>query len=243
MNFRNTSIALVASAGLLGGVGMANAADMSRPVYKAPMVAPAFSWTGLYVGAVAGYAWGEADIAHNGILGLAGLSTMRTKPDGWLAGGTVGYNYQQGNLVLGTEGEFYWSNLDGSATTSLPLGGGTFVGTYSNNWTGTLSTRLGVAFDTILVYSKAGVAWANNDYTLGIVAPAASVSMSETETGWLVGGGVEWAFARNWSAKIEGTYMNFGSKSREFPTPVVPAPVSIDANVSTVKFGVNYRFY
>ena len=247
MNLRIALLGLVAAA-TLAGAGNVTAADISRPAYKAPIAAPAFSWTGLYIGAVAGYGWGDADITPTGVFGVLGMGTMRTKPDGWLAGGTLGYNYQQGNLVLGTEGEFYWSNLDASAT-FLPLGGGPgLAGTYSNNWTGTLSTRLGVAFDTILVYSKAGVAWANNDYTLDIVPAGlvSPVSTSKTETGWLVGAGVEWAFARNWSAKIEGTYMNFGQKNRDFGFLggfPVSATADIDANVSTVKFGVNYRFY
>ncbi len=155
------------AAGMLFGVGAANAADMGRPVYKAPMeAAPAFSWTGFYIGAVTGYAWGDADIG-GGVLGLLG-STQQTKPDGWIAGGTVGYNYQQGNLVLGTEGEFFWSNVDGTASNGI-LG---INGTYSNDWTGAVSTRLGVAFGTFLVYSKAGIAWAKNEYTLNALAAA-----------------------------------------------------------------------
>lgn len=232
--------ALVAATAISFSAGSASAADMGQPVYKAPMVAPAFSWTGFYIGAVAGYAWGEANTNPTGA--LTGLPSVKTKPDGWLAGGTIGYNYQQGNLVLGTEGEFYWSDLDGSKSNNLLV---PFTASYSNNWTGTLSTRLGVAFDTVLVYSKAGVAWANNDYTLNIGAPvAASFTGSDTDTGWLVGGGVEWAFARNWSAKIEGTYMDFGQKNKELGNVGgVPLTADVDAQISTVKFGVNYRFY
>lgn len=241
MNLKIGFAALVATTAISFSVGSATAADMARPVYKAPMVAPAFSWTGFYIGAVAGYGWGDADISPTGA--LAPLGAFRTKPDGWLAGGTVGYNYQQGNLVLGTEGEFYWSNLEGSASFSGL--GAAVTGTHSNNWTGTLSTRLGVAFDTILVYSKAGVAWANNDYTLNFAGlGGGTLSTSETETGWLVGGGVEWAFARNWSAKIEGTYMDFGQRNYGFSAlGGIPVSADIDAHVSTVKFGINYRFY
>lgn len=234
-----TALAGVVAAATL--IGSANAADIARPVYKEPVVVPSFSWTGLYIGAVAGYGWGDADLS-NGIIGAFG--TARTKPDGWLAGGTIGYNYQQGNLVLGTEGEFYWSNLDGSATNvtlGVPL-----TGTYSNNWTGTVSTRLGVAFDTVLIYGKAGIAWANNEYTLSSPLLGVGVfSSSETETGWLIGSGIEWAFARNWSAKIEGTYIDYGARSRDYGVAIGGFPISatIDAHVSTVKFGVNYRFY
>jgi outer membrane immunogenic protein len=241
MNFKIGFAGIVAACAISLSAGAASAADMSRPVYKAaPMVAPGFNWTGFYLGAVGGYAWGEANTAPTGA--LAGLPSVKTKPDGWLAGGTIGYNYQQGNLVLGTEGEFYWSDLEGSKSNNLLV---PFTASYSNNWTGTLSTRLGVAFDTVLVYSKAGVAWANNDYTLNLGVPvAASFTGSDTDTGWLVGGGVEWAFARNWSAKIEGTYMDFGQKNKELGNVGgVPIAADVDAQISTIKFGVNYRFY
>ena len=244
MTFKGGLTALLTAAVIGVSANAASAADMSRPVYKAaPMAAPGFNWTGFYLGAVGGYAWGEANANPTGALGAIPVVTaMRSKPDGWLAGGTIGYNYQQGNLVLGTEGEFYWSDLEGSASNALA----TLTATYSNNWTGTLSTRLGVAFDTLLVYSKAGVAWANNDYNMALGAPVGfSSTISDTETGWLVGGGVEWAFARNWSAKIEGTYMDFGQKNKSFGTfgGVLPVNADIDAQISTVKFGVNYRFY
>ena len=109
--------------------------------------------------------WGEAGTTPT--FPFPGFPSAKAKPDGWLAGGTIGYNYQQGNLVLGTEGEFYWSDLEGSKTNNLVP----YTASYSNNWTGTLSTRLGVAFDTLLVYSKAGVAWANNDYNLTLGWP------------------------------------------------------------------------
>jgi outer membrane immunogenic protein len=237
---------LIAAAVIGVSANAASAADMGQPVYKAaPMAAPGFNWTGFYLGAVGGYAWGDADANPTGILGGA-LPPMRTKPDGWLAGGTVGYNYQQGNLVLGTEGEFYWSDLEGSGSSSLVFPG---TATYSNNWTGTLSTRVGVAFDTVLWYGKAGVAWANNDYNLSIPGAGLggadySSTNSDTETGWLVGGGVEWAFARNWSAKIEGTYMDFGQRNKSFaPIGIVPINADVDSQISTIKFGVNYRFY
>src|SRR5690349_2922405 len=114
MIFKVGFAAIAVSLLLSGASGTASAADMGQPVYKAPMVAPGFNWTGLYIGAVAGYGWGEANGTPTGALSGA-LDSYRTKPDGWLVGGTVGYNYQQGNIVLGTEGEFYWSDLDGSA--------------------------------------------------------------------------------------------------------------------------------
>jgi len=236
-------------------IGAAVAADL-RPVTKAaPAPAPAFSWTGFYVGGHVGWGWGETNATPTGIVGLV-IDPFRSDTDGVFAGGTIGYNYQYGPIVLGTEGEFSWSDINGSVNGSflgiLPPAGSSLVATSQNNWIATLSTRVGVAWDALLVYGKAGVAWANNDYSVnanlgGLFSYASTIS--ETETGWLVGGGVEWAFARNWSAKIEGNYMDFGSKNRSFAgIPVgggisLPINADIESHISTVKFGVNYRFY
>src|SRR6266542_5290725 len=53
----------------LGAAGSANAADLGRPVYKAPppVAVPVpvrvFSWTGCYVGGNIGGAWGRKDFS------------------------------------------------------------------------------------------------------------------------------------------------------------------------------------
>ena len=79
---------LSACAGLAAVAAMAApslAADIPRPAYKAPVyVAPAFSWSGFYIGATAGYGWGHSDW-NNGPMGNVSLGTK-----GALVGGTVG---------------------------------------------------------------------------------------------------------------------------------------------------------
>ena len=84
---------LLASAGVLAMVGLANAADLPRPMYtKAPpMVAPYYNWTGFYVGINGGGGWGNSAWDTTG-----GFDTS-----GGLVGGTIGYNWQMGTWVLG----------------------------------------------------------------------------------------------------------------------------------------------
>jgi outer membrane immunogenic protein len=235
----------------------AQAADIARPVYKAaPVVAPSYDWTGFYVGGHVGYGWGETNYAPTGIVGLI-ADPFQVKSDSWFGGVTYGYNYQFQRIVVGFEGEWSWSDINGANNTrfllGLPIpGGATAGGSYTNNWISTASTRIGVAWDNLLVYGKAGVAWANNDYNLNAGIPAAGFgynsTISETETGWLVGGGIEWGFAQNWSAKVEASYMDFSQKNRAFASiPVagllsLPVNSDIDSHITTVKFGVNYRF-
>ena len=71
-------------------------------------------------------------------------------------------------------------------------------------------------------------------------------SINSTRTGWVVGGGGEWAFANNWTAKIEYLHLDLGTSSvTAAPVPALP-PFSVTYNFKTtadiVRFGLNYKF-
>ena len=70
-----------------------------------------------------------------------------------------------------------------------------------------------------------------------------SLSREETRSGWAVGGGVELAFARNWSARMEYLYVDLGRKDATLVVPGV-ATIGEDSRVTqnVVRLGVNYRF-
>jgi outer membrane immunogenic protein len=250
---RKLTIATATAAALAGMIGVASAADL-RPVYKAPpVVVPTYNWTGFYLGGHVGYGWGESTAAPTGIVGLI-VDPFRSSNDGFIAGGTVGYNYQSGKLVFGLEGEWTWSNMDGSSSPlfllGFPLPGTSVTGTYENNWHATAAFRVGAAFDTVLLYAKAGMAFANNDYNVNasVLGFNYNSSISETEIGWMVGVGVEWAIGGNWTAKLEANYMDFGQKNHAFSGipvfgPVIlPINADIESYIATVKLGANYRF-
>ncbi len=64
----------------------------------------------------------------------------------------------------------------------------------------------------------------------------------KTYDGWTVGGGLEYAFMNNWSAKLEYLYIDFG----DGPTVPVTAAVNIVAGKMTdniVRVGLNYKFF
>ena len=92
-------------------MGSANAADISRrqamPA-KAPLYAPIYNWTGFYVGINGGGGWGRSDVSDP-------FASGRFNVSGGLVGGTLGYNYQMGQAVLGIEGDIDWSNIRGSS--------------------------------------------------------------------------------------------------------------------------------
>ena len=100
----------------------AQAADLPmEPVYKAPVVVAAvYNWTGFYIGANAGYGWGNQDP----------FSVLTNRFDafsvpfsGWMLGGTVGAQIQSGHVVLGVEADLDWSKITGSATVIPTIGG------------------------------------------------------------------------------------------------------------------------
>src|SRR5687768_6937204 len=119
----NTKLALLTSALALTFASNALAADMrypaprrAAPVYSPPP-APYFSWTGFYIGAQGGYAWGESEETYHGHLNPALSSRRHTYDiDGGVAGGVIGYNWAMGGFILGIEGEGNWANIKGTST-------------------------------------------------------------------------------------------------------------------------------
>ena len=222
--------ALLAVTGITMGTSIASAADIQRPVYKAPpagVVQTQYDWTGLYVGGHVGYGW--ADKTWQDGFGLANVSHQA---DGFLGGFQGGANYQIGQFVVGVEGDWSWSGIKGG-TSAL-------ASTFNTNvdWTATLTGRAGIAFDRWLVYGKAGAAWARDRYSTNFYS-FPGTELTDTRLGWVVGAGVEYAFAPQWTAKAEYNYMDFGSRNVSFSPGT---STSIDQQVHAVKFGINYKF-
>ncbi len=106
---------------LLASAGTSLGADLPRPAYKAPplapeYIAPLFTWSGFYVGINGGYAWGKADVSNSA------TSFTTDNQDGWLIGATAGYNYQMGQFVLGVEGDIDYALIKGNATNTVTCG-------------------------------------------------------------------------------------------------------------------------
>ena len=228
----------------------ANAADVppyARPVAPPAYLPPPFSWTGFYLGANIGGAWGRRNVTDS-LFGL-NLSNSVNNNGAFIGGGQLGYNYQFGNFVLGIEGDF-----DGIANTNTAANGvvgpgiGTILLTSNNRWITTLAARVGVGNDTWLFYGKAGGGWVGSDkFTITNTATGASITGSNTHTnsGWLVGAGIEWAFAPNWSVKIEYDYLGLNSQTFTAPPGGFLAGdtfTTSNPNVQMVKVGANYLF-
>jgi outer membrane immunogenic protein len=224
-----TVISFLAAAGLSLALGQAaSAADLPRgPVYKAPAaVLPYYNWTGFYIGAHGGYAWGDSDGA---------------KLTGGFAGGQAGYNYQAAGSpwVFGLEVDSAWADIGRSDT--LTAGGLAITGTSKIDYVGSFRGRIGYGWDRALLYGTGGLAWAHNQLSIGVAVPgfAAGISDDKTHLGWAVGAGLEYAFAPNWSAKVEYLFADYGSETY-FAN--IAGGVAFKAQVNSLKGGINYKF-
>ena len=134
---------------------------------------------------------------------LFGLSASSDR-SGFIGGGQLGVNYQFSNIVLGAEWDFDGTSLDATGNGRFVPGFGTLQGSANTRWISTLAARFGVVLGSgALLYGKAGGAWVDNHATITNLNTGASISASNRNSGWVVGAGVEWAIAGNWSAKLE----------------------------------------
>lgn len=167
------------------------AADMPRPVTKAPaaVAAPLFNWTGCYVGAHAGGLWGEVD--HSNSLSSPDLA-RDDDFSSFTAGGHLGCNYQINHLVLGIEGDLSWADVHYRRLTAVTPGGNEFLrGGF--DWYGTVRGRLGLAADRWHIFATAGAAFSDIRLVFERVG-ASPVHFSETsKSGWVAGAGLEYA--------------------------------------------------
>ena len=252
----------------------ASAADIAaRPYTKAPVVvAEVYNWTGFYVGGHAGYDWmrstdslSPANAAATGFLfpppDIA--PSLALNPAGFIGGGQAGYNWQVNPMwVVGLEADLSWTNLDKTVALPGPDDATRIVTAREKlDWFGTFRGRVGITpSDRVLLYVTGGLAYANASLSTALTRPGFSPgappngcggfnncqtgSVSGTRFGWTVGGGVEWAFANNWSLKGEYLYYDLGNLSHTMTDPFFPAIFIASASLrgSIARAGLNYHF-
>jgi outer membrane immunogenic protein len=260
---RKYSLTLLAAAALaLAASQAASAADLG-PARRAPPPAapayvppPVFSWTGFYIGGNLGAAWTRASVCCDDF----GNSFHNSQQAVFTGGGQVGANYQWNWLVLGVEADFDWLANNHNSTNALIIGNNAFQLSANDRWITTVTGRVGYAFNIgggawgwgwnpgsggpWLIYGKGGWGWAGvNNPTLTNVTTGNSISISNSNShdGPVGGVGVEWAFAPNWTAKLE--YDRLFLNSSNFAIPDIGRNISLfDHDVQTVVVGVNYLF-
>ena len=238
----------------------------AMPAHAAP---PTPSWTGFYAGLNAGYAWGNANPTLTGsvvtIFGFSGTTGAPPSlhPQGFIGGGLVGYNWQSGQFVYG--GEFDFSGLSAKSDATLnPF----FIGKGSNrnvtfssqyDWLFTARVRGGyLVAPNWLVYATGGLAVTHvKDSVICRPITGSCGDFSSDPLGWsdsttlaggTIGGGFEYMFGPQWTARVEYLYAKF--KDTTPPVTVVPvsnpgfipAIFTFSHDLSIVRFAVAYKF-
>jgi outer membrane immunogenic protein len=214
----------------------ASAADLGPRTYsKAPVMAPAYDWSGFYVGLNAGGAWTDSNpttatiappagyfaTTSPGAIAIAGNQNINRS--GFTGGVTAGYNWQAGAAVLGIETDFNYFGFKGSSSGTgiypccAPTGF-TVNTSESADWLWTLRGRLGfLATPAFLLYGTGGLAVANVRasylFTDTFATANESASLSTTRYGWTAGVGGEYALMNGWSIKAEYLYVDLGRAS------------------------------
>jgi outer membrane immunogenic protein len=217
----------IATLALLVPSFSADAADIPvKGYYKGPprSVVSYYNWTGGYVGINGGYMWADTEFTN------AAGATSKTSPKGWLAGGTLGYNWQSGALVFGVEGDFNWVDMNGTDA-SVVCGTNCNI---KNTWLSTVRGRLGYAFDRWLPYVTGGGAFGRVNFG------NASGTVDETKAGWTAGVGVEYAFLGNWTTKLEYLHVDLGTATCDLS--ICTSTVNAKYTADIVRAGLNYKF-
>jgi high affinity Mn2+ porin len=191
--------------------GPAGAADM--PV-KAPHIQAVFDWTGLYIGAHAGYSRGSSSAVLSDPATLAASNTF----SGTIGGVQAGYNYRlRSGLLFGVEADITFPNyLTSNSVVSLLA---TAQSDLTEQWdfVATARGRVGYAAGPWLAYATGGLAWAGERF-LNSPANGTDEKVLNTRLGWAAGAGIEYAFAPHWSARLEYLYSRFERADIRFPS-------------------------
>jgi len=263
---------LLAVASIVLGTASVQAADLAAQYTKAPMMAPAYNWTGFYVGGNVGGQWGSSDPSTSTVFSPTGYFAASSVPavntvgaqginSSSVTGGlTAGYNWQVNNAVFGIEGDINYFGFKGSASGSAlypccaPF---SFAvnSSVSADWLATIRGRIGfLATPHWLLYATGGAAIAdvkgNFNFTDTFTATE-SGAIRDTRVGWTAGVGGEYAVGNGWSLKAEYLYVDLGRATTTSTNlasvafGAFPSNVythSVDIKSNIVRVGVNYKF-
>jgi outer membrane immunogenic protein len=244
---------LLSSVAFFGLATAAMAADLPSRMAPAPApmisAVPIFTWTGFYVGAQVGYAWGSGNneippgaffVNSAGVLapfdrGFGGDN------DSFLAGVHAGYNYQIGSFVVGLEGDVEGLFNDNDKFSGLLYNAAGVpvafsLSAHDIDWQGSIRARAGFAFDRALIYATGGFAFAG---VSGGFSNLAVDNGDDTVTGWTLGAGIEYAFTNNLTTRVEYRYTNYDLDQNTFANVAFG-----DSNMDfhTVRVGLSYKF-
>jgi len=236
--------------------GSALAADI--PVKAPAPFVERFTWTGCYLGGHVGGGWARKDITDPVQLvqdsflfpgATTGVTTVNPSPSGAVIGGQIGCDYEfASNFVIGVEGSASGSTMRSSQNAVLPLGNPDIALVQANtDFLVGLTGRIGYAFDNVLLYARGGAALAGDKFEVSGTFTGLPYDFRglDNRYGWVVGGGVDWAFTPHWSVNFEYDYYQFGHGSVTMIDGIngFSGLVDVRQNVQVAKVGVNFHVW
>jgi outer membrane immunogenic protein len=250
----NKTVALILSLAVLAFFVLPTAAD-----------ATAFTWRGFYIGGTAGAGFGgdSSSVDLDGFNYLVdnpipGEVTKVGAESAFIGGVEIGYNHTVNRMVLGIEADLSGFNFRAAEipnSSRTDWGSDTRV-SVEMNWLSTVRGRLGIAMDRWLIYGTGGVAFSDGEYRnhdfCNTVPPCGGGlidAQGDMGTGWTVGGGVEFGWMANWTAKAEYLFVRFDgeeySGTANYPPPRAPVDYRFSASAADfniIRVGLNYKF-
>jgi outer membrane immunogenic protein len=237
---KRLAVALLAAASVGFGVaGMASAADLGRPMpMKAPAMIMADDWAGFYIGGHLGAAWSRSGYTYDNGVGL--IEPFGFDPNSIIGGGHAGLQGQWGTWVLGIEGSFDGTDLSQTDTSVLAP---PRTRSLKIDEIATVTGRLGYAIPGWLFYVKGGWAGVHENNSSFNPANGITHSFSDWNSGYTVGGGIEYKLTRNWILGAEFNFYN--AKFDRSGSDSAGNAVSVfnsNADIYSVLFRASYLF-
>lgn len=195
----------------------------------------ATNWTGWYIGVEGGLANGQAAQTQT----ISGVSLGYYNQQGSLFGGTVGYNWQMTNWIVGLEGDLAWARIKGQETNCGMARTGTCP-TEIRGF-GTARARAGMAMlSNTMMYVTGGLVYAD---VHAYKEAAPSTGGEDWRAGWTLGAGAEVMITPNWSVKAEYLYANFSGTQTTYIITASNTPITAaERNIHILRGGLNWHF-
>ena len=237
---------LLSTVALIAFAAPAAAADLAaRPYVKAPPapIAVVYDWSGFYIGANGG--WGSSRKCWDFTTPAGTFVVAEGCHDatGGTAGGQIGYRWQTGTWVFGLEAQGNWADFQGS---NVSLIDPTLRNQSRIDAFGLFTGQVGYAANNVLLYVKGGAAVTSDKYRSYTIATNTIAGSTGDDSRWggVVGVGLEYGFAPNWSAAIEYDHMFMQDRTYTFNTPAgaLLGTDRVRQDVDLVTVRVKYKF-
>lgn len=208
----------------------AYAADVVSAQEPAPsFAAPAFNWSGAYIGGQIDYSMTKGKFSY------ANFPEAKATGKGFLGGIYTGYNFDVGNnVILGAELDF---TTGFNKSKKNDASGYAAYATTQARWAGAARARVGYAMDRFLPYLAGGVALGGIKDT--VTTQNSSFTSDKTRSGWTIGGGVDYAATDKVILRLEYRYTNFGKQNFDLNNSM---NYSRKLSTNDIRIGVAYKF-